>query len=83
MNSFDMVNHRISSQPKKGDADILIEPDLRDFKMNDFDEYSKMAEIGYKETLKFIEEIKNPKQEIFHIGFFQKILNLFPDKNKK
>jgi NTE family protein len=58
MNSFDMINHRISAQPKPGDANILIEPDLRDYFMADFKKWKEILDIGYEETNKHILEIK-------------------------
>jgi len=38
-NSFDMINHRISAQPRKEDLDFLIEPNLSDFLLNDIKDW--------------------------------------------
>jgi NTE family protein len=79
-NSFDMVNHRISAQPTLGDAKILIEPDLSNFNMGDFDKSRAIIEIGYKEALKFMPELKKEQQEPPIQSFLKRILNLLPDK---
>lgn len=58
INSFDIINHAPSAQPIKEKNQIFIEPDLSDFYMDDFRKWKEMAEIGYKETLRIIPEIK-------------------------
>jgi NTE family protein len=58
VNSFDMINHKTSVGFIKESNQILIKPDLSDFSMGDFKKWKEIAEIGYRETLKAIPEIK-------------------------
>lgn len=58
LNSLDMINHRISTQPTQDDVDILIEPNLKDYSMSDVDDWREIMEEGYKEALKHIPQIK-------------------------
>jgi NTE family protein len=73
LNSLDMINHRISTQPQKNDADILIEPDLKDYAMNDIEKWQEISEKGYRETLKHIEKIKELQNQTSG-GEFWKII---------
>ena len=81
-NSFDMINHRISAQPRQSDAKILIEPNLSDFNMADFTAAKRMREIGRQETIKFISRIKEGQKQSDIPLFIKKLLSLFfPEKN--
>jgi NTE family protein len=61
-NSFDMINHKISVQPKPDGAHILIEPNLSGYYMGDINKWREIADAGYKETIKHIDTIKRLKK---------------------
>lgn len=77
VNSFDMINHRISSQPKSSEADILIEPDLSSYFMGDISKWKEIVDCGYQETLKHIDAIKKLKLATPVESFWQRIKKLF------
>jgi NTE family protein len=77
INSFDMINHRISSQPKSNDVDILIEPNLSNYFLSDIKKWKEISEQGYLETLKQIEIIKKLQHRTFAEDFWQKIKKVF------
>jgi len=83
VNSFDMINHRISTQPKQNDADVLIEPNLSDYFMGDIKKWKEISEQGYAETLKHITAIKELQKKTVCEDFWQKIKNLFFNKKSK
>jgi len=82
-NSFDMINHRISSQPKQNDVDILIEPNLSDYLMGDIKKWKEISAQGYLETLKQITKIKELQHQTVYEDFWKKIKNLFFNKKSK
>lgn len=73
VNSFDIVNHSPLTQPGKEDANFLIEPNLGDFYMSDFKKWKEISEIGYRETLKFIPEIKKYHEQPIRRPIWKKI----------
>ena len=83
MNSFDMINHRISTQPTKDDVDILIEPDLRGYYMSDSAKWCEISEKGYKETLKYIEKIKELQTQKPTGEFWKNLKELLFNPNKQ
>lgn len=83
VNSFDMINHRISAQPKQNDADILIEPNLSDYFMGDIKKWKEISEQGYAETLKHITSIKDLQKKTVCEDFWTTIKNLFLNKKNK
>jgi NTE family protein len=80
-NSFDMINHRISIQPKENDIDVLIEPNLSDYFMGDIKKWKEISAQGYSETLKYINKIKKLQKQSMQEDFWQKLKRLLI-KNK-
>ena len=80
VNSFDMINHRISAQPKQGDVDFLIEPDLSSYFMGDVEKFKEIAECGYQETLKYIADIKELQNQPSFKEILQKFIKIFIGK---
>lgn len=76
-NSFDMINHKISAQPKADGAHILIEPDLSGYYMGDINKWRELADEGYKETIKHIDTIKKLKKMAPVETFWQNVKKLF------
>ena len=76
-NSFDIINHRITSRPKASEVDFLIEPDLGDFYMSDFKKWKEISDCGYKETLKYIKSIKEMQKAPPKETFWGNVKNLF------
>jgi len=80
VNSFDMINHRISAQPKHSDANFLIEPDLSDYYMGDLKKWKQISKLGYLEMQKFVLEVRNLQRATASQNFFHKIKELFLNK---
>ena len=80
VNSFDMINHRISAQPNQNDVDILIEPNLSDYYMGDIKKWKEISEQGYLATLKHMNLIKELQHQSPYEDFWQKIKSLFSNK---
>jgi NTE family protein len=76
VNSFDMINHRISSQLKFNDVNILIEPNLSNYYMGDIYKWKEISDRGYEETLKHIDAIKKLKIATPVENFWQNIKKL-------
>jgi NTE family protein len=76
-NSFDMINHKISTQPISGSAHILIEPNLSGYYMGDIAKWREIADEGYKEAIKHIDAIKKLKKTAPVETFWQNIKKLF------
>jgi NTE family protein len=76
-NSFDMINHKISTQPRPDGAHILIEPDLSGYYMGDINKWQEIADCGYKETLEHIDTIKKLKKVAPVDTFWQNVKKLF------
>jgi len=83
VNSFDMINHRISAQPKQDDVNFLIEPNLSDYFMGDIKKWKEISEQGYAETLKHISKIKEIQHQTLCEDLWQKVKNLFFDKKNR
>jgi NTE family protein len=81
VNSFDMINHRISAQPRQSDVNILIEPDLSDYFMGDIKKWKELSDKGYLETQKYISEIKTLLSQPEKEDFWEKIKNFFETKS--
>jgi len=81
VNSFDMINHRISAQSRQGDVNILIEPDLSDYFMGDIRKWKELSDKGYLETQKYIPEIKTLLSQSEKEDFWETIKNVFGTKN--
>jgi len=77
VNSFDMINHRISAQPRQSDVNILIEPDLSDYFMGDIKKWKELSDKGYLETQKHISTIKTLLYQPVLEDIWQKIKDLF------
>jgi NTE family protein len=77
LNSFDMINHRISAQPRSSDANILIEPDLSEYFMGDIKKWKDISEQGYNEALKHVSIIKELQKQTPAEDFWYKIKKLF------
>jgi len=76
-NSFDMINHKISAQPRPDGAHILIEPDLSGYYMGDINKWRELADEGYRETIKHIDTIKKLKKMAPVENFWQNVKKLF------
>jgi len=78
-NSFDMINHRISAQPRKDDVNFLIEPNLSDYLLSDIKNWKEISDIGYKEAQKYILAIKDAKHQTPGEEIWDKFKELFAD----
>ena len=77
VNSFDMINHRISAQPRQTDVDILIEPNLKDYFMGDFKNWKNISKQGYLEALKYIDTIKELQHQTPYEDFLGNLKKFF------
>ncbi len=76
-NSFDMINHKISTQPISGNIHILIEPNLSGYYMGDINKWREITDEGYKETIKHMDAIKKLKKTAPVETFWQNVKKLF------
>ncbi len=82
INSFDMINKRISAQPHENGFDFLIQPDLSDFYMTDIKKWKQIYKKGYEEGQKYVDAIKEIQRRESEENFWGKIKELFNFKNE-